>query len=113
MTASEGHRMGRPRPAVRLTRRGRVVLILLALGALLFAFWLGSWRAGVAGTAQATASGGHDSVVLHPGETLWEVAERRAPGADPRIMVHRIIELNGLSGGQVWAGQRLRVPAAG
>lgn len=107
---SEGHRVARSRPGVRLTRRGRVVLVLVVLGALLLAFWLGTLRTSLAVTGSRGGAAAHDVVVLEPGQTLWDVAERRAPRADPRITVHRIMELNELSGPLVRAGQRILVP---
>lgn len=105
-----------PPAPLRLTRRGRLVLTLLALGGLAAAVLAGvlvlspSALAGApdAGTRPATAS-----VVVLPGQSLWEIAERVAPGADPRETVSRIQQLNGLRGGAVQAGQRLLVPAAG
>lgn len=109
---SEDHRAVRPRPPARLTRRGRVLLVLIALGAMLFAFWLGTWQAGIAATADVGGAT-YDRVVLEPGDTLWKIAKRRAPGVDPRVTVHRIMEANDMSHASVYAGQRLRVPVGG
>jgi LysM domain len=105
----------RPGPSslpLRLTRRGRVVagaaaaLLLTAL--LLIA----------SGAAQATshsAPGGaaqqnRTRVLVRPGQSLWSVAESADPGADTRQVIQQIIELNGLSGDVVTAGQQLWVP---
>lgn len=113
MTMSDSRRAARSQPGVRLTLRGRVLIAFVVVSALLLALLLAFWL----GTVQAShAAGGgraepYESLVLHPGQTLWEIAERRAPGADPRIMVHRIIEANDLEGAAVWAGQRIRVPS--
>lgn len=112
MTTSDSHRVSRSRPAVRLTRRGRAILVLVIVGAILLAFWLGTWRAGIAATDPAARATAYDTVVLEPGDTLWDIAERRAPDADPRLLVYRMIELNDLSGVAVEAGQRIRVPHA-
>jgi len=49
-------------------------------------------------------------VTVGQGETLWELATTAVPGVDPRETVDRIIELNGLAGGSVQAGQRIAVP---
>lgn len=49
-------------------------------------------------------------VVVQPGDTLWSVAQRADPGADPRAVVDRIRELNGLQGDAVVAGVVLQVP---
>jgi len=54
-----------------------------------------------------------NAAVIHtvqPGETLWGVAVRIAPHADPRLVVARIAEINRLPGAQVFAGQQLVVP---
>lgn len=110
---SDGQRVARPRAGIRLTRRGRLLLVLAVLGALLFAFWLGSLRASLAATASAGVAASGDAVVLEPGQTLWEIARRRAPDADPRIAVHRIMVVNNLSGASVSAGQRILVPELG
>ena len=49
---------------------------------------------------------------VEPGETLWDVAKRSAPGYDPTAVVHRIHELNEIPGNDVLAGQALQVPFA-
>ncbi|MQY08378.1 LysM peptidoglycan-binding domain-containing protein [Actinomadura macrotermitis] len=102
---------------LRLTRRGRVVLISFAAGVLLLILWLaaGHWaqaRSGGARPVNDQAPGGPKvySVVVEPGETLWEIAVRADPHADPRVTVRRITDLNGLSGSIIQPGQRLRVP---
>jgi len=50
-------------------------------------------------------------VTVAPGDTLWDIASSRYPGADVRQKVFEIEQLNGLSGPVIEAGQRLRVPA--
>jgi LysM repeat protein len=49
-------------------------------------------------------------VTVAPGETLWQIAERVAPGSDPRETVARILDLNGLQTAEVQAGTALRLP---
>ena len=51
-------------------------------------------------------------VVVQPGDTLWSVAERSDPGADPRAVVQRIKELNELPSDAVVAGAVLQVPVS-
>ena len=94
---------------LRLTRRGRVV-VLLALVTLLFAaFSLG--RVGTEAAPQGAAPEPLAQTVVQPGETLWTVAKRVAPGHDPRGVIDRIAELNDLDNGDaVWAGQLLVLP---
>ena len=98
----------RPAGAVRLTRRGRVVVVLLALVAVLAIGLL------VGQSAVATDEAGTPEptrvVVVNPGDTLWDIASAAAPDGDVRAMVNRIIKLNALDGGLVDAGQRLMVP---
>jgi LysM repeat protein len=49
-------------------------------------------------------------VTVQTGETLWQLAARVGPHADPRLVVAEIQRLNHLSGAAVYAGQQLRVP---
>jgi LysM domain len=100
---------------LRLTGRGRLVVRLAgvtAMGALLvLSVLLGVLLGG--GSAQGGEQSRPLPVVRHvvaPGETLWQVAERVAPGEDPRDVVLRIVETNGLTGANVEAGTRLVVP---
>ncbi|MDR0342006.1 MAG: LysM peptidoglycan-binding domain-containing protein, partial [Nocardiopsaceae bacterium] len=102
----------------RLTRRGRVLLTaLVAASTLAVAVLL--WLSAAAG-AQAASSGASPGsvyrnltrVVVQPGQSLWTIALRAAPGADPRVVVQRIIDLNGLGGQSIQPGERLWVPSA-
>ena len=94
---------------LRLTRRGRTVVLLLLVGLLLAAFSLGR-----VGSQAAPRSARHAAplaqTVVHPGETLWAVARRVAPHADPRNTVLRLQQVNHLDGGAVRAGQLLLLP---
>jgi hypothetical protein len=97
-------------PATRLTRRGRLLLTGVALVLLVVAAVLLSGGAPAsAGTDQAPAATG-ERVTVRPGETLWQIAERVAPGSDPRETVARILDLNGLQTAEVQAGSALRLP---
>ena len=94
--------------AVRLTLRGRV-LVLAVLVVVLFAA-LSSLRivtqAGTVPMGPATRT-----ITVHVGETLWQIAEQVAPRDDPRDTVDRIRDLNALNTAVVQAGQRFIVPA--
>ena len=94
---------------VRLTRRGRTVVLLALVTLLLAAFSLGraATQAAPHGSAAPTPAA---QTVVKPGETPWAVAKRVAPGHDPRATVLRIQELNDLEGGMVRAGQLLVLP---
>jgi nucleoid-associated protein YgaU len=101
----------RPSAPVRLTHRGRLVLALaLALVAGLAVLGLGL---GGASAVRGTGGPVTTTVVVQPGETLWQIAQRVAPGADPRLTVDRLQRLNGLDGALVVPGQELVVPIAG
>jgi len=95
----------RRRPGVRLTRRGRAVLVLLAL----LLAGLGVVSAAPASQA-ADPVGPAPTVVVKPGDTLWSIAARCAPGRDPFMTIDEIRRLNGLTGYTVPAGMRLTLP---
>ena len=63
--------------------------------------------------AAAAERPAYRTVTVAPGQTMWEVARQAAPEQDPRVIVQRIIDLNGLSGASLTAGQELAVPLGG
>ncbi len=94
------------RPVIRLTRRGRLVLLALLL---LLAGAVGVLVAASTGEA-AAPPGPAPTVVVQPGDTLWSIATHYAPGPDPFGTIERIRQLNDLDGYTVHAGQRLVLP---
>jgi LysM repeat protein len=90
---------------VRLTRRGRIVLlvVLLALAIGLVAL------AAVPGQA-ADPAGPPPTIVVAPGDTLWSIAARSAPGRDRFRTIDEIRRLNGIHDYTVHPGQRLILP---
>ncbi|MEY9953179.1 LysM peptidoglycan-binding domain-containing protein [Leifsonia sp. EB34] len=104
-TASVGARV-----RLRLTRRGRVVLTMLValpivIGAMVFAL--------NGGGAAATGEQTHVTfqyVTVQSGDSLWSVASRIAPNADPRNVIADLVNLNGLSSAVVTPGQQLAIP---
>jgi LysM repeat protein len=50
------------------------------------------------------------TMTVQPGESLWALAVRIAPHADPRLVVARIAQINHLACAEVFAGQQLVVP---
>jgi hypothetical protein len=91
---------------VRLTGRGRVVVVgvLVALLAGLFAL--------ASQPGQAADSAGNPRVaVVQPGDTLWSIASRYEPGRDRFDTIDEIRRLNGLDDYTVHAGQHLVLPA--
>ncbi|MGD0061939.1 MAG: LysM peptidoglycan-binding domain-containing protein [Streptosporangiaceae bacterium] len=98
--------------SLRLTRRGRIVVVTM------IALLLAGLSLAIAGAAQAT---GHSAsqrtagpslaqVVVRPGQTLWSVAENADPNSDPRQVIQQISQLNALTSDTLMAGQRLWVP---
>jgi nucleoid-associated protein YgaU len=105
------------RTSVRLTRRGRrlartAVIVLALLTALLVSV---AGRGGVGQATDAPAQSATTTVVVQPGQTLWQVARSVSKDADPRETLARLQELNGLTGAGslIHPGQQLVVPAAG
>ena len=97
---------------VRLTRRGRAVLVLLLVGLLLSAFALGSQATQASDVAGHGADPQLEQTTVQPGESLWSVAQRIAPDNDPREVVSQIRRLNGLTSSQLQVGQHLLLPIA-
>lgn len=100
---------------VRMTPRGRRALALLvaapvlAVGTLAGAGVLGGAIAGaVASSSTQTADFEHVTVL--PGQSLWQIAQSIAPGADPRDVIAEIELLNGIAGA-IQPGEQLAVPA--
>ncbi|MEO5874608.1 MAG: LysM peptidoglycan-binding domain-containing protein [Streptosporangiaceae bacterium] len=95
--------MGQP---LRLTRRGRVVVVMAAAVMALAVLWVTAGRGAFAGGPERAP----EVVVVESGDALWDIAARAEPEADPRITLHRIMKLNRLSGVLLEPGQRLVLP---
>ena len=78
-------------PVYRLTRRGRLVV----------------FAGGSMATSEPEAT---ETVVVEPGQTLWEIAADASDGRDVRDMVGHLVDLNHLDSVVVDAGQSLAVP---
>ena len=99
----------KPPPVLRLTRRGRLVVVLTVLVAALGFF---AMRGAPAASTDVVHHPRTTTVIVSPGETVWDIANRVAPQADTRSMVTEIEELNSLSdAGSIRVGQPLLVPA--
>ncbi|MFJ6158021.1 LysM peptidoglycan-binding domain-containing protein [Pseudarthrobacter sp. NPDC092184] len=104
-----------PLPPLRLTRRGRIVLIgipLVLLAALLLSlagFFNSPAKASDSDAELQTTSA--VTVTVQPGQSLWGIAAAVAPDRDARDVVADIVQLNNLSAGAVFPGQQLFVPA--
>jgi Tfp pilus assembly protein FimV len=103
-----------PLPPLRLTRRGKIVLIgipLVLLAALLLSlagFFNSPARASESATDLAVTP--TVTVTVQAGESLWAIAGSVAPQRDVRDVVADIVQLNNLTGGAVLPGQQLYVP---
>ena len=87
-------------------RRRRAGLAVVALGTVV----VSTFASGPDGSAPASAPGAPQVIVIQPGQTLWDVAERYAPESiDPRAYVDALEQLNQLDG-SVMAGARIRLP---
>jgi hypothetical protein len=98
------------RTGTHLTARGRVVVVAALVLLLLAAFSLG--RTAAEGSTSVQPRVQLEQVTVLPGDTLWAVAQRIAPGQDPRPVVEQIREVNDLSNAELRAGQQLLLPVA-
>ena len=94
--------------SVRLTRRGRLVLAVIAAAVVAGLVVAGATAAQASGPA--AAHGGDARVFVQPGDTLWSIALRTDPGADPQAVMAGILRANHLPTSAVTVGQRLWVP---
>jgi LysM domain len=95
------------RPPLRLTRRGRVVVLVFFV---LMASLASAILLTTASRAESRVSGSAPSVVVRPDDTLWSIATRTAPDRDPYAAMAEIKKINGIEGYVVHAGQRLALP---
>ncbi|WP_010524815.1 LysM peptidoglycan-binding domain-containing protein [Nesterenkonia sp. F] len=104
---------------LRLTRRGRLLLLGVPALAAAAALMLGAalMVGGLVNQAQASteASVGVDAreVIVAPGDTLWDIASEVDSTEDTDELILRIAELNDLDGSTLQPGQRLDVPVGG
>ena len=94
---------------IRLTRRGRLTLLVAAVLCMLLGFSLGDTLSFTAGTTSVPPAS--HSIVVQPGQTLCGIATQVAPNADPRATVQQIIVLNHLASTGLQAGETLSVPS--
>ena len=98
---------GYPAP-MRLTKRGRRLVAFLIFMPIAFFLWFNSSHQ-VAAEDRAPKT---HTVVVQPGQTLWDVAVASHLNGDPRQSVYEIKQINHLSSAQVWPGQALIIPTA-
>jgi LysM repeat protein len=98
----------RPAGPVRLTRRGRLVL-LIGFVAVVFAL-LSVFGGQSAATSEVGEPVPTRTVQVSQGDTLWNIAATVAEPGQVRAMIHQIQELNALSGAGLEVGQQIAVP---
>ncbi len=93
-------------PRVRLTKRGRAVVLGFFL---VVNTTCGILLAGASRAADPVV-GPPPVAVVGPHDTLWSIAARHDPGRSPGAVVAEIRRLNGLSGSTVHPGEELVLP---
>lgn len=91
------------------TRKPKLTLMpLVALGGLSLAVTLPA----LSSTVHAAPPVAYTTVTVHPGETLWSLAERKTrANGDIQSTVDQILGANHLATADLRVGQHLRVPA--
>lgn len=90
---------------LRLTRRGRVVLLGLLLAV------AGGLAMLVSAPGQAADQPGPaPTIIVQPGDTLWDIASRHPGRLGRDATIEEIRRLNNLDGYSIDSGQRLTLP---
>jgi len=97
------------RPPVRLTRRGRLAMVISTL------LMLGVLGVVLGSTTVATDEPGTPvpatMVTINPGQTLWDIAAKANPTGDIQVTVDDIMKLNSMAtGSSLHAGDTIAVP---
>jgi len=90
------------------TRVRRRRLAVLVGAGIVAGFWAGPVAEALQGPGATPAA--ERRVVARPGDTLWSIAERAAPGEDPRPLVDAIARANDVDPRAIVPGQTLVVP---
>jgi nucleoid-associated protein YgaU len=91
-------------------RRRRLVAFGVAIGVLGVLSGPVAHAVGMGGSSEARSP---RTYVVRPGDTLWSIALRSAPSADPRLVVDAIASANLVDPGALVPGQELVIPAVG
>ncbi|MEU4294413.1 LysM peptidoglycan-binding domain-containing protein [Kribbella sp. NPDC026596] len=99
-------------PALRLTRRGR--MLLTALSVIVFGSAIVVLGLRMAGVLEPGPDFSRTvPVQVAPGQTLWSIAQDTNPAQDPGTVVEKIADLNKLSSpADIVPGQTLQIPIA-
>ena len=107
---SRSGRQPSPSGGVRLTRRGRLAVVA-AVG--LATFGAVAQQGGPAESTDVVHHAKFRTVVVAPGQTVWDIARSISTDADPRAVVAEIEQLNSLTdAGSIRVGQPLFVPSS-
>jgi LysM repeat protein len=98
-----------PSGRITLNRRGRLARTLVVLSLAIVAASVAGGQAGASTSSQSSAPHSFITVTVAPGDTVWSLANRVGTG-DASQLVASIVEINGLSGGNLTAGQKIRIP---
>jgi nucleoid-associated protein YgaU len=88
----------------------RAVVSAAAIAATVAAFALGAAPPSPAAGADDAGAATGERYVVRPCDTLWAIAERRYPAADPRRSVYRIDQANGGDVGVLVPGDVVVLP---
>ncbi|MDA3147919.1 LysM peptidoglycan-binding domain-containing protein [Leucobacter sp. UCMA 4100] len=100
------------RTTLRLTRRGRLVFSTLAASVVVAGIALGAlfFPSSAQASIENTDPVAFEYIVAEPGDSLWSLAQRIAPGVDTRDVVYDLKRLNQLEGSDIVVGQEIAVP---
>lgn len=102
----------RPATRLRVTARGRRVLLALASMPLAAGIALGVLSGGNAlASNEAVSTATFETITVVPGDSLWSIASKVAPNEDPRGVMNEISDLNMLEGSTLQVGDELAIPA--
>jgi len=99
-----------PKARLRITARGRAVLLTL-VAAPLVAGALAIAMNGGGAIATDSSVAPLETVTVSAGQSLWQLAEQVAPTADPRDFISDVLDLNRLNSVVIQPGQVLAIPA--
>ncbi|GAA4183415.1 hypothetical protein GCM10022288_02650 [Gryllotalpicola kribbensis] len=104
---------GVARSHLRLTRRGRALLVaVVAAPVLAVTVWFGLNGGGAAADGHSAARpAAVEQVTVAQGQSLWQIAVEVAPHDDPRDVVAAIVDMNGLQSSVLTPGQTLAIPS--
>lgn len=100
-----------PATRLRITARGRRVVLMLAVLPVVVGIVLSALAGGSAlASGDLAAPVTFETVAVMPGDTLWSIADEVAPGADPRVVIEDIKRLNNLRSGMIQVGAEIAIP---